>query len=61
MDIEGVDGTLLSDTLWSIGFAESAVARTKSMDLCVSEIKDHEQGVGAGMNTTLLSLLSDTL
>ena len=64
MDIEGVDTTLLSDTLQSIGLAESADGRSKvwlgkkPMDLCACENEEHEYGVGAGANTTLLS---DTL
>ncbi len=64
MDIEGVDGTLLSDTLPSIGLGESAVGRAKvwfrkKKWTCVHErVTSHDHGVGPGVNTTLLS---DTL
>jgi hypothetical protein len=57
VDIEGENTT-------RIRFAESAAARTKVwlrkkiMDLCTFESEDHDHGVGAGANTTLLS---DTL
>ena len=64
MDKEGVDDTLLSDTLQTIGLAESDVDRgkvwlwKKTMDLCACESEEYEDGVGAGVNSTLLS---DTL
>ena len=64
MDIERVDGTLMSDTLQSIGLTESAAARAKvwlrkkPIDLCACESEGHEHGVGGGANSTLLS---DTL
>ena len=47
----GAKSTLLSDTLKSIGLAESAAARAKvwlrkkPIDLCAWEIEDHEHGV----------------
>jgi hypothetical protein len=56
--------TLQSDTLSSKGLAESVTRREKvwfrkkSMDLCVSESEEDEDGVVTGVNTTLLS---DTL
>ena len=46
----GVNTTLLSDTLQSIGLTESDVTRgkvwlqKKPMDLCVYEREDHEDG-----------------
>ena len=64
MDIEGVDATVLSDTLKSIGLAESAAARAKvwlrkkTMDLCACESEEHENEVGAGVNAIIMS---DTL
>ena len=64
MDKEDLDATLLSDTLESIGLAESAAARAKvwlrkkPIDLCACESEEREHGVGAGANSTLLS---DTL
>jgi hypothetical protein len=64
VDIEGVEATLLSDALQSIGLGESVPVRVKvwlrkkTMDLCACESEEHEPGVGAGANTTLLS---DTL
>ncbi len=65
MDKEDLDATLLSDTLQSIGLAESDVARAKvwlrkkPIDQCACESEGHEHGVGAaGANSTLLS---DTL
>ena len=60
----GVNSTLLSDTLSSIGLGESATERSKvwfrkkPIDLCVCEREGHEDGVGAGANSTLMS---DTL
>ena len=47
-----------------MGLAESGAARAKvwlrenPMDLCACESEEHEHGVGAGVNSTLLS---DTL
>ena len=61
---DGVNSTLMSDTLQSIGLAESAAVlvkvwlRKKAMDLCACEREGHEHGVGVGVNSTLLS---DTL
>ena len=61
MDKEGVDATLLSDTLQSIGLTESVPVRAKGwlknkpMDLFVCESEEHEHGVGTGVDTTLLS------
>ena len=52
----GVNSTLLSDTLQSIGLGESSPTRSKvcfrkkPMDLCVYESEEHEHGVGDGVN-----------
>jgi hypothetical protein len=60
----GAKTILLSDTLQSIGLAESASERAKvwlrrkTMELCACESEEHEHGVGAGVNITLMS---DTL
>ena len=60
----GANSTLLSDTLQSMGLTESVTSRArvwlrkKTMDLCAFESEEHEHGVGAGVNSTLLS---DTL
>ena len=60
----GVNSTLLSDTLQSIGLVESASGRgkvwfrKKTMDLCTSNIEEDEDGVGPCVNGTLLQ---DTL
>jgi hypothetical protein len=64
VDIECVGVTLLSDTLQSIGLTESVDTRVqgwfrkKPMDLCVSENEEHEDGVGSGVNTTLLCIVN---
>ena len=60
----GANSTLLSDTLQSIGLAESSDTRAKvwlrkkTMDLCSYESEEDEHGVGDGVNS---ALLSDTL
>ncbi len=60
----GVNTTLLSDTLQSIGLTECVTVRAKvwlrkkPMDLCGCESEEHEHVVGDGVNTTLMS---DTL
>ena len=61
MDKGDLDTTLLSDTLQSIGLAESADARAKiwmrkkAMDLCACESEEREHGVGAGVNGIITS------
>ena len=60
MDKEGVDVTLLSDTLQSnrshrnyYRQGQGFVPKKNHEPVCIRE--DHEHGVGPGVNTTLLS------
>ena len=57
----GVKSTLLSDTLQSIGLAESTPGRSKvwfrkkPIDLWASESEEREHGVAAGVNAIIRS------
>ena len=57
----GVNTTLLSDTLQSVGLSEYVESskvwfRKKTiMDLCVVESEESEDGVGAGVNVVVMS------
>jgi hypothetical protein len=56
----GAHATLLSDTLWSLGLAESATwarvrKREKNMNLCACVSEERGHGEGAGAHATLLS------
>ncbi len=56
----GVNTTLLSDTLYSIGLTESVVSRVKGfekkpVDLCGCEKEDREDGVGTDVNVIIMS------
>jgi hypothetical protein len=61
----GAHATLLSDTLWAIGLAESATwervrKRKTPMNLCACMSEERGHGEGAGANATLQKLLSRT-
>ena len=51
-----MNAIIMSDTLQSVGLAESAATRAKvwlrkkPMDLCACESEEREHGVGAGVN-----------
>ena len=56
---EGVDATVLSRTLWSIGVTESATRARfqlwkKPLSLCACESEEHEHGVGARVKSARL-------